>query len=158
MGGHRRLELRPGRGGPGGGSRLRASHAAFPRGQAFASLERADSRKGGSLPKRGKQGAFPSVCSVLPQEAAAPKSPSGAFAGILRISREILRIIITHECDPWGLKPSQDSHHRPQACPILATRSAWLLSTRNVLPIHQSSKNQYGKSNYFINKNVCTLS
>ena len=41
------------------------------------------------------------MCSVLPPEAAVPKSPSGAFAGILRISREILRIIRTHECDPW---------------------------------------------------------
>lgn len=66
----------------------RASHAAFPRVQALASPKLNSREEGGrSLPRRGKLGASPSVCADLrPPEAASPRSPPGAFAGILRIS------------------------------------------------------------------------
>lgn len=71
--------------GPGGGFRPRASHAAFPCVQTLASLK-LDSREGRRLPEREESlEAFPSVCSLLLWEAAAPKSLSGASAGILSI-------------------------------------------------------------------------
>lgn len=77
--------MRPGRGGPGGGSRPRASHAAFPRVKALASPQPDRGPGGGeaarSFSGRGKLGTFPSVCTALRQEAAAPESPTRAKMG-----------------------------------------------------------------------------